>query len=147
MKRQELFSLVYGVDKNGATGYLIEDMHALLIEWRGDILHHEFMEVLAQGFKHVVTYRLTSWIGDTTLMNTPVEETTQYVATTFPKRAHDYGIQNFIVVLPEDAMGAIFVKETLDSLKGVRQDMGSGITAYYSSDLLQALQWVKQNTK
>lgn len=147
MKRQELFSLEYGVDKNGATGYLIEDLQALLIEWRGDILHHEFMEVLVQGFKQVIRHGLTNWIGDTTLMNTPVEETTQYVGTTFPKRAHDHGIKNFIVVLPADAMGAIFVQEALDSLKGVQQDMGSGITAYYSSNLLQALEWVKQNTK
>ncbi len=146
MKKQLIANFEYGAAKNGATISLLPDLNCILLEWKGDVLLEEWIEILTRGAEEVEAHKVTSWIGDTSNLGVTGDEHNQWVQEVFTPRLVKTGIKKLIVVLPNDVLGEMAMQELMEDLKDTTASNNSDMQTKFTKDINEALNWVTSNS-
>ena len=143
MEKQLIANFEYGVAKNGAAISLLPKLNCILLEWKGDVLLEEWIEILSRGIDEVETLKVTNWIGDTSNLGATGEEHNQWIQEVFTPRLAQAGLKKLAVVLPNDVLGEMAMQEIMDDLKNTAATTSSDLDSKYTKDINEAIDWVK----
>src|SRR5258706_15067042 len=143
MEKQLIANFEYGVAKNGAAISLLPKLNCILLEWKGDVLLEEWIEILSRGIDEVGTRKVTNWIGDTSNLGATGEEHNQWIQEVFTPKLSKAGLKRLAVVLPNDVLGEMAMQEIMDDLKNTAATTSSDLDSKYTKDINEAIDWVK----
>ena len=143
MNKQLIATFEYGVAKNGATISLLPDLNGIILEWKGDVLLEEWVEILTRGIEEINTNKVTNWIGDTSYLGATGEEHNQWVQQVWLPKVTEAGLKKLVVVLPNDILGEIAMQELMDDLKNTASNTDSSLQSLHTKDIAEALEWIK----
>ncbi|HEY9049175.1 MAG TPA: hypothetical protein VIN08_24910 [Ohtaekwangia sp.] len=144
MKKELIVSFEYGVAKNGAHIYFLPELNCILLEWKGDVLLEEWIEILTRGAQEVAKNKATNWIGDTSNLGATSDEHNKWVQEVFTPMVIKAGLKKITVVLPNDILGEMSMQEIMEDLKNTASS-SSTMEAMYTKDINEAFAWVKGN--
>jgi hypothetical protein len=143
MEKQLIANFEYGVAKNGAAISLLPKLNCILLEWKGDVLLEEWIEILTRGIDEVAARKVTNWIGDTSNLGATGEEHNQWIQEVFTPKLSKAGLKKLAVVLPNDVLGEMAMQEIMDDLKNTAASNNSEMDSKYTKDINEAIDWVK----
>lgn len=143
MKKQLIATYEYGAAKNGATIFHLPELNCILLEWKGDVLLEEWIEILNRGAEEVASRKVTSWIGDTTNLGATGDEHNQWVQQDFTPRILKAGLRKLVIVLPNDVLGEMAMQELMEDLKNTAASNKSDMQSNFTKDINDAVEWVK----
>lgn len=147
MKKQLLANFEYGAAKNGAAIFLLPELNCILLEWKGDVLLEEWIEILTRGAEEVEAHKVSAWIGDTSNLGVTGDEHNRWVQEVFTPRLVKTGIKKLIVVLPNDVLGEMAMQELMEDLKNTTVSNNSDMQSKFTKDIKEALRWVKSDSE
>ena len=143
MEKQLIVNFEYGAAKNGAAISLLPSLNCILLEWKGDVLLNEWIEILTRGMDEVAARKVTNWIGDTSNLGVTGEEHNQWIQEVFTPRLADVGLKKLAVVLPNDVLGEMAMQEIMDDLKNTAANNNSDMQSKHTKDMNEAIAWIK----
>ena len=143
MEKQLITTFAYGAAKNGAAISLLPDLNCILLEWKGDVLLEEWIEILSRGIDEVEARKVTNWIGDTSNLGATGEEHNQWIQAVFTPKLSKAGLKKLVVVLPNDVLGEMAMQEIMDGIKDSAVSSNSDMQSKYTKDINEAIDWIK----
>lgn len=145
MKKELITTFEYGAAKNGATISLIPELNCILLEWKGDVLLEEWIEILTRGIDEVKAHNVTNWIGDTTNLGTTAEEHDQWVQEIWLPKVNEAGLKKLVLVLPNDVLGEMAMQELMENLQNTASNTKSELQSIFTKSIDEAVQWISSN--
>ena len=143
MEKQPIATYGYGAANNGATISLLPELNCILLEWKGDVLLDEWMEILSRGVEEISARKVTNWIGDTSNLGATGEEHNQWTQEFWLPKVTAAGLKKLAVVLPNDVLGEMAMQELMDSLKNSASNDNAALQSIYTKEMKEALEWIK----
>jgi hypothetical protein len=143
MQKELITALEYGAAQNGAVIYLLPELNCILLEWKGDVLLEEWIDILTRGIEEIQTRKITNWIGDTTNLGATSDEHDKWVQDVWLPSVSEAGLKKLVVVLSNDILGEMTMMELMDNVKNKASDTDSNLQSIYTKDFNQAIEWIK----
>ena len=143
MEKQLITKFEYGAAKSGAAIFFLPELNCILLEWKGDVLLEEWIEILSRGIEEITVRKVTNWIGDTTNLGATGEEHNQWIQQVFSPRVFKAGLKKLVVVLPNDVLGEMAMQELMEDLKNTASNNDSNLQSTYTNSLTEAVEWIK----
>jgi hypothetical protein len=138
MKKEKLVNFEYGAAKNGAVISIIPEINTILLEWKGDVLLEEWIEILSRGLTEIENRKITSWIGDTSLLGAVSDEHNEWVQNFWVPKTLAAGLKKLVIILPKDALGEIVMQELIENVKETSSSTVGAFQSYYTNNLEEA---------
>lgn len=143
MKREQIVAMEYGAAKNGAIIFFLPEIQSLLLEWKGDILIEEWIEILTRGIEEVRSRKVTKWIGDTSGLGATTEEHDRWVQEMWTPKVAEAGLKKLSIVLPNDIVGEMTMQEMIDNIKETATKTNVDLQSFYTTSFEEAVEWIK----
>lgn len=142
MKKEQIAVMEYGAARNGATISLLPDLNTILLEWRGDVLIEEFIEILSRGLQEIEERKITNWIADASNAGATSDEHSQWVQEVWVPRAIQAGLKKLLTILPKDILGEMTVQEMTENIREVATQNNIDLEFYYTNSFEDAINWI-----
>ena len=143
MEKQLIATYGYGAANNGATISRLPELNCILLEWKGDVLLEEWIEILMRGVEEVRLHNVTNWIGDTSNLGATGEEHNQWIQEFWLPKVTEAGIKKLVVVLPNDVLGEMAMQEIMEGVKNNSSENKTALQSTYTKDMKEAIDWIK----
>jgi hypothetical protein len=144
--KKKLFTFEYGSVQNGARGYYLIEIKALLVEWSGNLLFDEFQSILHHSLLEITTYKISNILMDVRRLNIRNHEGNDYVEKIWRPQAIMLGLRRGAVILPHNPMIALILSDLEQSIKNLPAYQAQVYQNYYTTELEQAIEWIRKNT-
>jgi hypothetical protein len=142
MEKKLIATFEYGAAKNGATISLLPELNCILLEWKGDVLLQEWIEILSRGIEEIISHKVTNWIGDTTNLGVTGDEHNQWIQEVFSPKVFNAGLKKLAVVLPNDVLGEMAMQELMEDLQSTATSSSASLQSIYTKDINEAVAWI-----
>jgi hypothetical protein len=117
--------------------YWIEDMRAVLMEWKKYAAGKDFRKGLDTGLELISRKNSSKWLADLREMQVVNQDDQLWSNKDWFPRAIKAGIRQMAIIVPTDVFGNMSVNRIMENAADI------GLTTHYFDSVEEAIDWLK----